>query len=159
MERNKPVVFVSSTCYDLKQIREDIKNFIEDNYSFEAMLSEFDSFPVSPCVGTFENCLNNVDKYADIFILIIGTTYGHVTDAGKSITNLEYLHAKAKGIPIYVFVSSKLRDNLPLWKANPTGDFRQLLTTKKYLNLSRKYMMNQSNGCIHTILFETLEWY
>ena len=131
MERNKPVVFVSSTCYDLKQIREDIKNFIEDNYSFEAMLSEFDSFPVSPCVGTFENCLNNVDKYADIFILIIGTTYGHVTDAGKSITNLEYLHAKAKGIPIYVFVSSKLRDNLPLWKANPTGDFSSIVDNQK----------------------------
>lgn len=131
MERNKPVVFVSSTCYDLKQIREDIKNFIEDNYSFEAMLSEFDSFPVSPCVGTFENCLNNVDKYADIFILIIGTTYGHVTDAGKSITNLEYLHAKAKGIPIYVFISSKLRDNLPLWKANPTGDFSSIVDNQK----------------------------
>ena len=59
--RHKPAVFVSSTCYDLKQIREDMKEFIENNYGFDAMLSEFDSFPIDPCKGTFENCLDNVD--------------------------------------------------------------------------------------------------
>ena len=65
--RNRPVVFVSSTCYDLKQIRADMKEFIEGTYGFDAMLSEFDSFPIDPCVGTFENCLSNVDQCADVF--------------------------------------------------------------------------------------------
>ena len=110
-----PTVFVSSTCYDLKQIREDIRDFFRNNYNFEVMLSEFDSFPVDPCKGTFENCLNNVDNSADIFILIIGTRYGYVTDQGKSITNLEYLHAKAKGIPIYVFVSKQLNNRMGIF--------------------------------------------
>ena len=55
-----PTVFISSTCYDLKQTREDIRTLFEDNYNFEVMLSEFDSFTVDPCIGTFENCLNNV---------------------------------------------------------------------------------------------------
>lgn len=95
-DRRTPVVFVSSTCYDLKQVREDLKDFFENNYGFQAMLSEFDSFPIDPCIGTFENCLSNVDQSADIFILIVGNRYGYVTDRGKSITNLEYLHAKAK---------------------------------------------------------------
>ncbi len=27
----RPTVFVSSTCYDLKQIRQDIRGFIEDD--------------------------------------------------------------------------------------------------------------------------------
>jgi hypothetical protein len=110
--KKRPVVFVSSTCYDLKQIREDVKEFFEDNYGFQAMLSDFDSFPIDPCVGTFENCLNNVDKCADFFVLIVGTRYGYVTDNGKSITNLEYLHAKAKGIPLFIFISKQIYNNL-----------------------------------------------
>ena len=60
--RHKPVVFVSSTCYDLKQVREDLKDFFEENYGFQTMLSEFDSFPIDPCKGTFENCVENVDN-------------------------------------------------------------------------------------------------
>ena len=118
-----PTVFVSSTCYDLKQIREDIRDFFQNSYGLEVMLSEFDSFPVDPCIGTFENCLKNVDECADIFVLIVGTRYGYVTDKGKSITNLEYLHAKAKGIPIYVFVSKQLYNSLPLWRKNKDSDF------------------------------------
>ena len=62
-----PTVFVSSTCYDLKQIREDIRDFFQNSYGLEVMLSEFDSFPVDPCIGTFENCLKNVDECADFF--------------------------------------------------------------------------------------------
>ena len=112
--RHNPIVFVSSTCYDLRHVREDLKNFFEDNYGFQAMLSEFESFPVDPCKGTFENCIENVDKAADIFILIVGNRYGHITDSGKSITNLEYLHAKAKGIPIYVFVDKQLYNLLKI---------------------------------------------
>ena len=121
--KRKPVVFVSSTCYDLKQIRSDMKAFFENHYGFDAMLSEFDSFPIDPCVGSFENCLNNVDQCADLFVLIVGNRYGHILESGKSITNLEYLHAKAKGIPVYVFVSKQIINTLPIWRANKTGDF------------------------------------
>lgn len=127
IHRHTPVVFVSSTCYDLKQVREDLKDFFEVNYGFQTMLSEFDSFPVDPCIGTFENCLNNVDKSADIFILIIGTRYGYVTETGKSITNLEYLHAKAKDIPIFVFVNKQLYNQLKIWETNKNGDFSSVV--------------------------------
>lgn len=131
--RKNPVVFISSTCYDLKQVRADMKEFFEENYGFEAMLSEFDSFPIDPCVGTFENCLSNVDQCADFFVLIVGNRYGYVLDSGKSITNLEYLHAKAKGIPIYVFVSKQLNNTLPIWKANKSGDYSSVVDNPKIL--------------------------
>lgn len=129
--RKKPVVFVSSTCYDLKQIRADMKEFLESNYGFEAMMSEFDSFPIDPCVGTFENCLSNVDQCADIFVLIVGNRYGYVLESGKSVTNLEYLHAKAKGIPMYVFVSKQIYNTLPIWRSNKVGDFSSVVDSSK----------------------------
>lgn len=131
ISRKKPVVFVSSTCYDLKQIRADMKEFLEGNYGFEAMLSEFDSFPIDPCVGTFENCLSNVDQCADVFVLIVGNRYGYVLESGKSVTNLEYLHAKAKGIPMYVFVSKQIYNTLPIWRSNKAGDFSAVVDNSK----------------------------
>lgn len=127
ISRKRPVVFVSSTCYDLKQIRADLKEFLEENYGFEAMLSEFDSFPIDLCVGTFENCLNNVDQCADVFVLIVGNRYGYVLESGKSVTNLEYLHAKSKGIPMYIFVSKQIYSTLPIWRSNKTGDFSSVV--------------------------------
>ena len=100
----KPTVFISSTCYDLKQIRSDLKNVIENDLGFEVLLSEYSSFPIDPSLGTVDNCLRVVQERADIFILIIGNRYGYQTDNGKSVTNLEYLRAKEKGIPIYAFM-------------------------------------------------------
>ena len=47
-KRTKPVVFVSSTCFDLSQVRADLKEFIEDDCGFEPMLSDFNSFPIDP---------------------------------------------------------------------------------------------------------------
>lgn len=129
--RHKPTVFVSSTCYDLRQTREDLKDFFENNYGFNTLLSEFDSFPIDPCKGTFENCLDNVDKIADIFVLIVGTRYGYITNNGKSITNLEYLHAKEKGIPIYVFVDKQLYNNMMVWRSNREANFSSVVDNVK----------------------------
>lgn len=38
--RTKPTVFVSSTCLDLKQIREDVKEFLDSNYGFNTILQQ-----------------------------------------------------------------------------------------------------------------------
>ena len=53
--RSTPTVFVSSTCYDLSQVRHDLKSFIE-GFGLEPLMSEFDSFPVDPSEGAIENC-------------------------------------------------------------------------------------------------------
>lgn len=125
-----PSVYLSSTCYDLGQVRADIRSFIE-SMGFDPVLSEYRSFPVDPDVGTVENCLKTVDSRADLFVLIVGGRYGSQTDQGKSVTNLEYLRARAKGIPIYVFVLKSILNVLPVWKSNPQGDFNNVVDTPK----------------------------
>jgi len=125
-----PAVFVSSTFYDLRQIRADLRDFLA-SLGLEPILSEFTSFPVDPDASTFENCLKTVEQKADIFILIIGGRYGSVVEEGTSITNLEFLRAHAKGIPVYSFVDKSLLSMLPVWKANPDADFRSAVDTPK----------------------------
>ncbi|HUU98726.1 MAG TPA: DUF4062 domain-containing protein, partial [Phycisphaerae bacterium] len=90
---------------------------------FEPMLSEFDSFPVDPSTGVIENCRKVIDERADIFVLIVGKRHGSVVDTGKSVTNLEYLAARGKEIPVYAFVTRSVLDVLPVWKENPEATF------------------------------------
>jgi hypothetical protein len=84
----KPAVFVSSTCYDLKQVRADLHMYL-DNAGFEPVLSEYSTFPVDPGAATVANCRKVVENRADIFVLIIGCRYGSTDEDGKSVTNLE----------------------------------------------------------------------
>lgn len=125
-----PSVFVSSTCYDLNQIRIDLKDFFTE-MGLEPILSESSSFPVTPNVSPVDNCLKAVKERADIFVMIIGARYGTQTETGKSVTNLEYLEAKSRGLPIYIFVESRILNIFPVWKENKTGNYGSVIDTPK----------------------------
>src|SRR5262245_32105939 len=107
-----PTVFVSSTCYDLRQLRQDLRQFFE-SLGYEPLISENPAFPVNPQANTLDNCIQAVRDRADIFVLVIGERYGHIAPSGHSITNLEYLEARAKGVPIFVFLTEPLINLLP----------------------------------------------
>jgi len=122
-----PNIFISSTYFDLKQVREDLGAAIRD-MGFNDIRSELGTFPIDPNLNTVDNCRRAVDLHADVLVLIIGGRYGYVSaDAGKSVTNIEYLTARAKGIPIYVFVERKLIDLLPIFRENPQADFSSVV--------------------------------
>jgi hypothetical protein len=119
-----PQVMISSTFFDLKQVRADLAKFITDEMGCTALLSEWPSFPIDPDADTIENCRRRVELEADILILVIGGRFGSVdSSSARSITNLEYLTARAKGIPIYAFVDRQVLTLLSVWKANKDGDF------------------------------------
>lgn len=123
-------LFVSSTCYDLGQVRADLRDF-SVQLGLDPVLSEFDSFPVNPSIDAVASCLQAVRDRADIFVLIVGGRYGSVTNSGLSVTNLEFLEAIAKGVPTYVFVRMEILTILPLWKANPQADFTSTVDSPK----------------------------
>ncbi|WP_326540734.1 DUF4062 domain-containing protein [Pseudorhodoferax sp.] len=131
MPKGQPTsMFFSSTCYDLSQVRADLGDFATAQ-GFEPVLSELSTFPVNTSEDTLSNCLEVVRDRADIFVLIVGGRYGYIGDSGKSITNLEFLEATAKGIPRYVFIKRDIIALLPIWKANPDADFSATVDTPK----------------------------
>jgi Domain of unknown function (DUF4062) len=119
-----PQVMVSSTFFDLKQVRADLGRFLVDHLGCTPLISEWASFPIDPDVNTIENCRRRVEREADILILIIGGRYGFVdSTSSRSVTNIEYLAARVKGIPIYAFVEKRVLAILPVWRSNKNADF------------------------------------
>lgn len=122
----KPRIFISSTCFDLNDIRSELTDFLE-SYQFEVINSQLPSFGVSPKDHSHTACLDQVHN-ADYLILIIGRRYGGTfIGSEKSITNEEYKLAVKRGIPIIVFVDRQVDNSILLYKKNATGDFSSIV--------------------------------
>lgn len=104
----KPRVFVSSTCYDLKELRSQIRDFI-NSYGYDAVLSEFGDIFFEYGTHPQDACFAEVAK-CHMFLLIIGNTYGsfyHNSDIIKpaSVTMKEFEEALEKKIPKHIFIN------------------------------------------------------
>lgn len=118
-----PKVFVSSTCFDLGEIREQLRRFIW-NYGFEPILSENGDVFYHPDLHTHESCINEVSN-CQLFILIIGGRFGgeYVADKNKSITNAEYIAARKSGIPVFTYIRSGVLSNHHAYQQNKKKEF------------------------------------
>lgn len=100
-----PRVFVSSTYYDLKYIRENLKYFIK-TVGYEPTLSEEGDVFYNPKRHTHDSCISEVPT-CQIFVLLIGGRYGgRFREGDKSITNEEYLEAIKQKIPVFALVEA-----------------------------------------------------
>lgn len=102
-------------------------------------MSEEPTFPVDPSLELIENCRKRVDEHADVLVLIVGTRHGHTDPTSdKSITNLEYMTARAEQIPIYAFFDQSLLALLPIWEANPTVDFSKTVDDPRFFGFVKQ---------------------
>ncbi|QES88079.1 DUF4062 domain-containing protein [Rhizosphaericola mali] len=63
-----PRLFVSSTCYDLQEIRFQLRNFIRD-FGYDAVMSEFDDIFYSYEAHVQDSCIEEINK-CHLFILV-----------------------------------------------------------------------------------------
>lgn len=103
-----PKVFVSSTCYDLLQIRSDLKHFIE-SFGYEAILSEYHNVAYNVKPRLEEDCYSEI-KNCDIIIGILGGKFGSEAKNkdGKSISMVEMENAIESNKQIYIFIDSNV---------------------------------------------------
>jgi HAD superfamily phosphoserine phosphatase-like hydrolase len=105
----KPRIFVSSTYFDLKDVRGEIGEFIEEQ-GYEPVVFEKDSIPFGFNETLEEACYEEVTK-CSMIVLIIKSRFGSssimASDDNKkhfSITRNEYTTAIREGIPAFVFI-------------------------------------------------------
>lgn len=115
-----PRIFVSSTYYDLKHVREIIREFIE-NIGYEPVLSEFSDIFYQPGDTVQNSCLREISS-CDIFVLIVGQRYGSMFPGDSlSITHREYIEAQNISIPIYSFVDLDVLHDYEFHKKNTSS--------------------------------------
>ncbi len=112
-----PRIFISSTCYDLRYIRENLKYFIR-NLGYDPVLSEEGAVFYDPDLHVQDACLAEVPA-CQIFVLIIGGRYGgQYKDTDRSITNAEYLEAVKAKVPIFALVERGVYDQYRVYRSN-----------------------------------------
>lgn len=146
---SKPRVFISSTCFDLKNVRSELTDFLKQ-YDFEVMNSQLKNFGVTPQRHSHTACLDQVNN-ADYLILIIGRRRGGTyIGSEKSITNEEYNLGVKKGIPIVIFVDREVETAIPLYKKNPTADFSGVVDDKRIFHFIEYIRSNSEDNWLHT---------
>ena len=154
MKNRPPNVFLSSTMYDLSELRAQLRQFVE-GIGWRPVMSEHDSFPIDANQTTVENSRRNVRENADVFVMIVGARYGSVdVDADKSVTNLEFIEARTRGVPVYVFVSRDVLAQLRVWKANPEADYSGVVDTPRVFEFIDSF---RGGGEAWTFEFTTAE--
>lgn len=115
-------VFISSTCYDLIDLRAELDSQLR-GLGLTPVMSDRPSseFEVSPSANSIESCLANVRR-ADVVLVVLSQRYGpSLACAGfedVSATHLEYREAVQAGKPVHVYVRDRLEADYNLWKRN-----------------------------------------
>lgn len=123
----KPRIFISSTFYDLKYIREDLANFVR-SYGYEPILFEDGDIGYTPGETLDSSCYESM-RNSDMVILIIGGEYGSAASGEKkdgfkeymSVTRNEFRTAVESGIPILVMIDKKVMTEYGVYEANYDG--------------------------------------
>ncbi|MEX1253994.1 MAG: DUF4062 domain-containing protein [Dehalococcoidia bacterium] len=116
-----PRVFVSSTFYDLKYIRENLKHFIT-SLGYEAVLSEEGRIYFDPEKNVQEAAVAEVPS-CQILVLIIGGRFGSgYMGTHESITNNEYRKAVEHKVPIFALVERDVYQQFRVYLFNRGND-------------------------------------
>lgn len=103
----KPRVFLSSTYYDLKQIRADLERFIREQ-GYEPVLNELGNIPYGKDERLEEYCYKEIGGI-DILVSIIGGRFGSSSQHGeKSVSQMELNTAIELNKQVYIFIDKNV---------------------------------------------------
>lgn len=99
----KPRIFISSTYYDLKNVRADLERFIKE-HGFEPVLHERGHVAYGKKEALEEYCYKEINN-CDILIAVVGGRFGSASKHEPySISQIEFKTATELHKPIYIFV-------------------------------------------------------
>lgn len=134
-------VFISSTCYDLSQLRSQLRSFVL-SMGYDPIMSDYEDILYDPRMHTHTSCVDEVGN-CDILVLIIGARLGgkavieslnrinfdvlqneslnieSLKEKGNlSVTQLEVLKAIESSIPVYTFIDKRVWHDHEVYEKN-----------------------------------------
>ena len=143
----RPRIFVSSTFYDLRQVRADLDRFIR-SMGYEAVLNENGQIPYGKEDALEEYCYREV-MTVDILVAVIGGRFGSTSqEAEYSITQKEIKTALANDKPVYIFVQREVHAEYDTYKKNKDNEtivYAAVTDKKVYSFLEELYSLPNNN--------------
>jgi hypothetical protein len=117
---DEKTVFLSSTCYDLADIRSSIESTLR-RMGYLPILSDRTEFVVDPKVHRHDVCIAQA-KLADLMILLIDRRFGadYRDQSDISVTWAEFRAARDSGIPIIALVRKRTWDEREKARLDPS---------------------------------------
>jgi len=114
----KPRIFISSTFYDLRHVREDLERFILE-LGYEPIRHETGSIPYGREKAP-ESYAYQEAELSDIIITIIGGRFGTESreEAGVSITQNELRRALERNVQVFIFIEQGVLSEYSTYKLN-----------------------------------------
>jgi len=130
----KPRIFISSTFYDLRQVRADLDFFIEQ-MGYEPVRNEEGDIPYGKEEALEEYCYKEI-KSIDILVCIIGGRFGSESKSNSksSITQMELKAALNEGKQVYTFIESNVLSEYETYLMNKESE-----TKYRYVDDKRVY--------------------
>ena len=144
----KPRVFVSSTFFDLRQVREDLERFISD-LGYEAVLHEAGDIAYGKDRPP-EGYVHREIQTCDILICVIGGRFGTESQEqpDSSITQLELRTAIANQVQVFIFIESGVHSEYSTYlinKENTKINYRFVDDIRVYEFIDSIYNLPQNN--------------
>ncbi|GET23153.1 DUF4062 domain-containing protein [Prolixibacter denitrificans] len=143
----KPRVFISSTFYDLRQVRADLDMFIE-GLGYEPVRNEEGDIPYGKEEALEEYCYKEI-KGVDILISIVGGRFGSESRRNNSsISQLELKTAQKESKQIYVFIEKNVLSEYETYLLNKESDvkFRYVDDKRIYKFIEEIKGLNTNNN-------------
>lgn len=144
----KPRIFISSTFYDLWQVREDLERFIRE-LGYEAVRHETGNIPYGKEQPLESYVYREVDL-CDILVTIIGGKFGTEShnEQGYSITQKEIKRALERGIQVFIFIEQNVHSEYSTFKLNKDNKkvkYQYVDDTKVYEFIDSLYQLPKNN--------------
>lgn len=113
----KPRIFVSSTYFDLKNVRADLERFIKSQ-GYDPVLNEHGHIPYGSEEKLEEYCYKEI-HLSDILVSIVGGRYGSQSKHdNRSVSNTELKTAIDLGKQVYIFIDKHVYSEYKTYELN-----------------------------------------
>ena len=114
----RPRIFISSTFYDLRQVRDDLERSIRE-LGYEPVRHEAGAVPYSK-EEHLETAAYREVELCDVIVAVVGGRFGTESreEPGHSISHVELKRALERGIQVFVFVDNDVLGEHSTYKLN-----------------------------------------
>jgi hypothetical protein len=144
----KPRIFISSTFYDLRQVRSDLDTFIE-NLGYEPVRNEEGDIPYGKDEALEEYCYKEI-KAVDILVSVIGGRFGSESKRNNSsISQIELKTALKENKQVYIFIEKNVLSEYETYlinKDNASMKYRYVDDVRIYQFIEEVKNLNANNN-------------